>query len=68
MADTIAETVEILYSIDQEKLTVDQQIALAQAYASLAQAEKLELMRQLLHNVHQLLNGWLVRSADGGIR
>lgn len=42
MADTIAETVDLLYTIDQEKLTPDQQIALGTALASLAQAERLE--------------------------
>ena len=36
MADTIAETVDLLYTIDQENLTPDQQIALGTALASLA--------------------------------
>ncbi|MEH1012313.1 hypothetical protein V6U90_04190 [Micromonospora sp. CPCC 206060] len=31
MADTIAETVDLLYMINQEKLTADQQIAFGQA-------------------------------------
>ncbi|GHJ57064.1 hypothetical protein Nm8I071_63710 [Nonomuraea sp. TT08I-71] len=36
MADTIAETVDLLYTIDQENLTPDQQIALGAALAGLA--------------------------------
>ncbi|MDG4763392.1 hypothetical protein O7632_04605 [Solwaraspora sp. WMMD406] len=65
MADTVAETVELLYSIDQENLTVDQQIALAQAYAALAQAERLELIQQRLYNIHQVLSRWALHAADG---
>ncbi|SIN30508.1 hypothetical protein SAMN04489832_5132 [Micromonospora cremea] len=36
MADTIAETVDLLYTIDQDKLTLAQQIALGSALAALA--------------------------------
>lgn len=63
MADTIAETVEILYTIDQDRLTVDQQIALSQAYAALAAAERLEMIHQLLYSIHQVLNTWAIRRA-----
>jgi hypothetical protein len=69
MADTIAETVEILYSIDPQHLTVDQQIALSQAYAALAQAERLDQINQTLQHIHQMLTTWTVRSsrtASGG--
>ena len=68
MADTIAETVELLYTIDQAHLTVDQQIALSQAYAALAQAERLDQIYQMLHSIHQVLNSWVVRRAtEGGV-
>ncbi|MFY1697348.1 MULTISPECIES: hypothetical protein [unclassified Solwaraspora] len=70
MADTVTETVELLYSIDQQNLTVDQQIALAQAYASLAQAERLELIQQRLYNIHQVISRWAMHAttADGPAR
>jgi hypothetical protein len=55
VANTIAETIEILYAINQENLNVDQQIALAQAYATFAQAERLELINQRLYTIHQIL-------------
>jgi hypothetical protein len=61
VANTIAETIEILYGINQETLTTDQQIALAQAYASFAQAERLEMINQRLYSIHQVLNGLAVR-------
>ena len=66
MADTIAETVELLYTIDLDHLTVDQQIALAQAYAALAQAERLDQIHERLHNIHQILNSWAVKAATEG--
>ena len=68
MADTVTETVEMLYSIDQQSLTVDQQIALAQAYASLAQAERLELIQQRLYSIQQVISRWAMHAAtvDGG--
>lgn len=53
MADTIAETVELLYTIDQENLTPDQQIALGTAMATLAQAERLEQINERLRGIHQ---------------
>jgi hypothetical protein len=56
VANTIAETIEILYAINQENLNVDQQIALAQAYAAFAQAERLEMINQRLYSIHQVLN------------
>lgn len=70
MADTVTETVELLYSIDQQNLTVDQQIALAQAYASLAQAERLELIQQRLYNIQQVISRWAMHATtvDGPAR
>ncbi|MDG4833845.1 hypothetical protein O7627_31720 [Solwaraspora sp. WMMD1047] len=69
MADTIAETVDLLYTINQENLTVDQQIALSHAYAALAQAERLEMIQERLYSMHQLLNGLVQRAAvDPGPR
>lgn len=66
MADTIAETVDLLYSISQDELTVDQQIALAHAHAALAQAERLDQINQRLYTIQQLLNNWVHRmTADG---
>ena len=44
--------------------TIDQQIALAQAYASFAQAERLEMINQRLYSIHQVLNGIAVRVAQ----
>jgi hypothetical protein len=69
VADTIAETVDLLYTINQENLTVDQQIALSHAYAALAQAERLEMIHERLHSMHQLLSGFIQRAAvDPGLR
>ncbi|BCB86431.1 hypothetical protein [Phytohabitans suffuscus] len=64
MANTIAETIELLYGINQETLTIDQQIALAQAYAAFAQAERLEMINQRLYSIHQTLNGIALRAAQ----
>ncbi|MDQ7910520.1 hypothetical protein RB614_39095 [Phytohabitans sp. ZYX-F-186] len=64
MANTIAETIELLYGINQETLTIDQQIALAQAYAAFAQAERLEMINQRLYSIHQVLNGIALRVAQ----
>ncbi|MEJ3749754.1 hypothetical protein WEI85_41665 [Actinomycetes bacterium KLBMP 9797] len=61
MANTIAETIELLYSINVETLNVDQQIALAHAYATFAQAERLELINQRLYTLHQVLNALTLR-------
>ncbi|MET7467247.1 hypothetical protein ACFYON_04780 [Micromonospora sp. NPDC005686] len=67
MADTIAETVELLYTIDQEHLTPDQQIALGTAMATLAQAERLEQINERLRGIHQVLNTWAMKATlDGG--
>ncbi|WP_410810267.1 hypothetical protein [Micromonospora sp. 067-2] len=66
MADTITETVDLLYSIDQEKLTPDQQIALGSALATLAQAERLEQINERLRVIHQVLNGWALRATVDG--
>ncbi|EWM66388.1 hypothetical protein ACIODS_19860 [Micromonospora chalcea] len=67
MADTIAETVELLYTIDQENLTPDQQIALGTALATLAQAERLEQINERLRGIHQVLNSWAMKATvDGG--
>ncbi|NYF56498.1 hypothetical protein [Micromonospora purpureochromogenes] len=67
MADTIAETVDLLYTIDQEKLTPDQQIALGTALASLAQAERLEQINGRLRGIHQVLNAWALKATvEGG--
>lgn len=67
MADTIAETVDLLYTIDQEKLTPDQQIALGTALASLAQAERLEQINERLRGIHQVLHAWALKSTvEGG--
>lgn len=67
MADTIAETVDLLYTIDQEHLTLDQQIALGAALAALAQAERLEQINERLRSIHQVLNAWSLRATvDGG--
>ncbi|MCZ7440217.1 MULTISPECIES: hypothetical protein [Micromonospora] len=67
MADTIAETVELLYTIDQESLTPDQQIALGTALANLAQAERLEQINERLRGIHQVLNTWAMKATvDGG--
>ncbi|MFI5926446.1 hypothetical protein ACIA3K_10695 [Micromonospora sp. NPDC051543] len=62
MADTIAETVDLLYTIDQEHLTLDQQIALGAALAALAQAERLEQINERLRGIHQVLNTWSLKS------
>jgi hypothetical protein len=64
VANTIGETIEILYAINQETLTTDQQIALAQAYATFAQAERLEMINQRLYSIHQILNGLALRVAQ----
>ncbi|EEP72897.1 hypothetical protein MCAG_03224 [Micromonospora sp. ATCC 39149] len=67
MADTIAETVDLLYTIDQEHLTLDQQIALGTAMATLAQAERLEQINERLRSIHQVLNSWALKATvDGG--
>ncbi len=67
MADTIAETVELLYTIDEENLTPDQQIALGTAMATLAQAERLEQINERLRGIHQVLNSWAMKATvDGG--
>ncbi|MFF3853365.1 hypothetical protein [Micromonospora sp. NPDC002575] len=67
MADTIAETVDLLYTIDQEHLTPDQQIALGAAMATLAQAERLEQINERLRGIHQVLNTWALKATvDGG--
>ncbi|SCE65914.1 hypothetical protein GA0074696_0067 [Micromonospora purpureochromogenes] len=67
MADTIAETVDLLYTIDQEKLTPDQQIALGTALASLAQAERLEQINERLRGIHQVLNARALKATvEGG--
>ncbi|MCP3783623.1 MULTISPECIES: hypothetical protein [Micromonospora] len=67
MADTIAETVDLLYTIDQENLTPDQQIALGAALAGLAQAERLEQINERLRGIHQVLNAWAMKATvDGG--
>jgi hypothetical protein len=67
VADTIAETVDLLYTINQENLTTDQQIALGTALANLAQAERLEQINERLRNIHQVLNSWALKATvDGG--
>jgi len=67
VADTIAETVDLLYTIDQENLTPDQQIALGTAMATLAQAERLEQINERLRGIHQVLNSWAMKATvDGG--
>lgn len=67
VADTIAETVDLLYTIDQENLTPDQQIALGAALAGLAQAERLEQINERLRGIHQVLNVWAMKATvDGG--
>ncbi|MEH1055965.1 hypothetical protein V6U89_12225 [Micromonospora sp. CPCC 206171] len=67
MADTIAETVDLLYTIDQEKLTPDQQIALGTALASLAQAERLGQINERLRGIHQVLHAWALKATvEGG--
>jgi hypothetical protein len=66
VADTIAETVDLLYSIDQENLTPDQQIALGTALASLAQAERLDQINERLRGIHQVLNAWAMKAAVDG--
>ncbi|MFV2101935.1 hypothetical protein [Micromonospora sp. LOL_024] len=68
MADTIAETVDLLYTIDQEKLDIDQQIALGTALATLAQAERLDQINERLRTIHQLLTTWTHRAATDGTR
>ncbi|AEB42389.1 MULTISPECIES: hypothetical protein [Micromonospora] len=68
MADTIAETVDLLYTIDQEKLSVDQQIALSTALATLAQAERLDQINERLRSIQQLLTNATHRSTVDGIR
>lgn len=66
MADTITETVDLLYTIDQENLSRDQQIALGAALAQLAQAERLEQINERLRAIHQVLNAWAMRvTVDG---
>lgn len=67
VADTIAETVDLLYTINQENLTIDQQIALSHAYAALAQAERLDQINDRLYRIHQLLNNVVLRhTSEGG--
>ncbi|WP_434742564.1 hypothetical protein [Micromonospora sp. SH-82] len=67
MADTIAETVDLLYTIDQEHLTPDQQIALGAAMAALAQAERLDQISERLRSIHQVLNTFVMRAGvDSG--
>ncbi|MEV4479717.1 hypothetical protein AB0K04_24535 [Micromonospora coxensis] len=67
MADTIAETVDLLYTIDQDNLTPDQQIALGSALATLAQAERLDQINERLRSIHQVLNTWAMKSTiEGG--
>ncbi|MFI9641345.1 hypothetical protein ACIG87_14990 [Micromonospora sp. NPDC051925] len=67
MADTIAETVDLLYTIDQDNLTPDQLIALGAALASLAQAERLDQINERLRGIHQVLNAWALKAAvEGG--
>lgn len=66
MADTIAETVDLLYMIDQDNLTPDQQIALGSALATLAQAERLEQINERLRSIHQVLNTWAMKSTIEG--
>ncbi|RIV36984.1 hypothetical protein [Micromonospora radicis] len=68
MADTIAETVDLLYTIDQEKLSIDQQIALGTALATLAQAERLDQINERLRSIQQLLTNWSHRSTVDGVR
>ncbi|BCJ58983.1 hypothetical protein [Micromonospora endophytica] len=68
MADTIAETVDLLYTIDQEKLSTDQQIALGTALATLAQAERLDQINERLRTIQQLLTNWAHRSTVDGVR
>nr|WP_246382586.1 hypothetical protein [Micromonospora jinlongensis] len=53
----------MLYTIDQDKLTLDQQIALGTALAALAQAERLEQINERLRVIHQVLNTWALRAA-----
>ncbi|MBQ1026342.1 hypothetical protein [Micromonospora sp. C95] len=68
MADTIAETVDLLYTIDQEKLDINQQIALGTALATLAQAERLDQINERLRTIHLLLTTMTHRSAGDGVR
>ncbi|MEV0425295.1 hypothetical protein ACIBPB_03725 [Micromonospora sp. NPDC049836] len=68
MADTIAETVDLLYTIDQENLTPDQLIALGSAMAHLAQAERLEQINERLRGIHQVLNSWAMKATVDGVR
>ena len=68
MADTIAETVDLLYTIDQENLSVDQQIALSTALATLAQAERLDQINERLRTIQQLLTTVTHRTTVDGIR
>ncbi|MDG4795359.1 hypothetical protein [Micromonospora sp. WMMD1082] len=68
MADTIAETVDLLYTIDQEKLDVDQLIALGTALATLAQAERLEQINERLRTIQQMLTTMAHRSIVDGPR
>ncbi|MGC5051078.1 hypothetical protein ACLQ2S_06470 [Micromonospora sp. DT48] len=68
MADTIAETVDLLYTIDQEKLDTNQLIALGTALATLAQAERLEQINERLRTIQQLLTTMTHRAAVEGVR
>ncbi|GIJ33388.1 hypothetical protein ACN26Z_04130 [Verrucosispora sp. WMMD703] len=68
MADTIAETVDLLYTIDQEKLDINQQIALGTALATLAQAERLDQINERLRTIHLLLTTMTHRSGVDGVR
>ncbi|GIJ23427.1 hypothetical protein [Micromonospora lutea] len=68
MADTIAETVDLLYTIDQEKLDINQQIALGTALATLAQAERLDQINERLRTIQQLLTTLTHRSTVDGVR
>lgn len=62
--NTISDTVDVLYTIDPANLSVDQQIALAQAYGTLAQAERLDWIYQRLDKIHQTLTALALRVPD----
>jgi hypothetical protein len=68
VADTIAETVDLLYTIDQEKLDTNQLIALGTALATLAQAERLDQINERLRTIQQLLTTLTHRSTVDGVR
>ena len=63
MADTIAETVDLLYTIDQDNSPSTSRSRSGPHWPALAQAERLEQINERLRGIHQVLNTWALRAA-----